>query len=83
MFGIPDLMTPRLSFYEFGKLLFLHTVILMSGIQKSQCHGKGSIFQNLEFFYSAHKKAVNGRQLTFCLDCIWIILSHLTGNISD
>ena len=25
---------------------------------------------NLEFIYSAHKKSVDGRQLTFCLDCM-------------
>ena len=43
MFGIPDLSTPRLSFYEFVKLLFLPTVILMSWIEKSQSNGRGSL----------------------------------------
>ena len=38
-------MTPRLSFYEFGKLLFVPTVILMSWIQKSQSIGKGYLLE--------------------------------------
>ncbi len=72
-FLIPD--SPRLSFYEFGKLLFLPTIILMSGIQKSQSNGKGSLYI-LEFGFFPTKKAVYSRQLTFYLDSIfWFTVS--------
>ncbi len=40
MYGIPDLTTPRLSFYEFGKFLFLHTKIVVSMIQKLKFNGR-------------------------------------------
>ncbi len=40
IFGIPDLMTPRLSFYDFGKFLFLPTINLVSMIQKLKSNGR-------------------------------------------
>ena len=43
MYEIPDSTTPRLSFYQFGKLLFWPMVILKSEIQKSKFNGKGSL----------------------------------------
>ncbi len=62
MYGIPDLMIPRLSFHEFGKSLFLPTIIVVSDWRSNQ-HGNRtlreycnfSIFHNLEFLYSAKK----------------------------
>ncbi len=38
MYGIPDLTTPRLSFYEFGN--FLPTIIVVSMIQKFKSNGR-------------------------------------------
>ena len=39
------------------------------------------IFRNLEFIYSLHKKSVDSRKLTFCLDCS--ICSILAESLSS
>ncbi len=60
MYGIPDLTMTSLSFYEFGKFLFLPTIIVVSRNQELKSNGRISvhiqIFRNLEYSYIAHKK---------------------------
>ncbi len=40
LYEIPDLKMPRLSFYEFGKFLFLPTIHVVSMIQKLKSNGR-------------------------------------------
>ncbi len=50
-------------------ILHPNTVLNQHGDRTLWEFWKFCIFRNLEFIYSAHKKSVDSRQLTFCLDC--------------
>ena len=87
MYGIPDSKTPRLSFYEFGKLPFLPTVILMpefksrNPMEKAVCMVGDGPLKWVDWYYEiwnfstvlTKKKTVYSSQLTFCLDCTLFI----------